>query len=141
MEKGWRQLFTELLEAIPWFITDEIVEELHHFHPKSIETWGNGPVLKRLDKKFSDYVADGFDKADASLLEYGDQEGYVVVTEDPRMLAQNVFERSNIIQLCDLLKEYHSREFLSAKEYKEIIVWLRKNRNLTERKIRRLLAT
>lgn len=139
MDEGWRDAFEELLAQMPFFITEDMIRELKHFHPTSEKKWSNGNILKRRNITFSDYIRMGFDEADASLLEYSELPEYTIITEDRPMLAQNVYKQNNIIQLVDLIKIYYDQGYFTKKEYRFIITWLRKKRNIGKKKEKQLL--
>jgi hypothetical protein len=146
---SWSKLFllrdeyqTEIidlcLDSIRFFITHEVEEELIHFHNDKQKIWKSGALLPRLNRSFQNYIQQGFDLADASLLEYSELPDYLIVTEDYPMLSLNISNRNNIIQLGDFFLLMLKLEVIDLKNFRELLKWLRKNRNLTKKKFYRL---
>lgn len=128
----------ELLDEIRFFITPDVREELEHFHSDKDRIWENGAILPQLNRSFQGYVKQGFDFADASLLEYSELKDYLIVTEDYPMLALNVSGKNNIIQLADLFTFFYLQNMITTSNYRDTINWLRRNRNITKKKFKRL---
>lgn len=138
-KESWEDLLSELLSATLFFITHDVEKELLHFHREREPIWRSGAILPKLDRSYSAYVLEGFDEADASLLEYAELSEHIIVTEDAAMLAKNVTSRNNIIQLIDLLRKYYENDLLDPKEYHTLVKWFRERRNITKKKERRLM--
>lgn len=137
----WADLLTELISETRFFITTDVEKELRHFHTENESIWRSGAILPRLNRSFSTYRLNGFDDADASLLEYAELPEYTIVTEDTPMLSENVVKRSNLIQLIDLFRKYYENNLLTSKEYRKLIHWFREKRNITKRKAEKLLSS
>lgn len=138
IEESWEEILIEWVKSINFFITKEVKVELIHFHGSKINLWNEGAMLPALNVSFQDYLKLGFDSADASLLEYSEKSEYKIITEDGPMLNLNVYKRNNIIQLIDLFRISYTHGFFSKREYFSLIIWFRKNRNITLKKERNL---
>ena len=84
--------------------------------------------------KIQDYIGLGFDLADATMLEYSEKEGYVIITEDDKMLAEGITEKNNIIQVIDFFTGLYESKFLERKELYHITKYFQKIRNISEKK-------
>ena len=130
---------TLLLSETQFFITKDVEKELYHYYPSKEKKWGSGAIFPRLSRSFQKYISKGFDEADASLLEYAEDPEHIIITEDGEMLAENVTKRNNIIHLIDMVKIYHEERLLSKREFREVLVWFRKKKNITKRKYEKFL--
>ena len=133
----WKPLIFELLNHLNIFITVEVQRELFHFHNeeeailKLIETLKIYPVL---NETLQEYQKRGFDIADASLLEYSEQDDYMIITEDGGMLAEGITDKNNILSLIDLLLALFNQGLITRKEMYHLTKYLRKNRNIRKSK-------
>nr|MDO8043730.1 hypothetical protein [Candidatus Baldrarchaeota archaeon] len=94
-------------------------------------------VLPKRNVVFSSFLKEGFDEADASLLECASEKEYFVVSEDPKML-RYVRLGFQLLQLADLIAVLYKKKFLSKQVTKRIIKFLRTKRNITKKKYKDL---
>lgn len=139
-EEVFPGLVEKTISSFNVFITHDVfVECLFHCRDKE-EFFKAIEVKPRLNKTINHYFTLGFDSADASLLEYADhnsfsEEGsYVVITEDPEMLALNVWGTTRVIQLVDWVKRLYQVGLFSKQELRFVVTQLHKTRNITKRK-------
>lgn len=138
-EDSWNEILTELLHNTQFFITKDVEIELEYFHHSYEDVWKSGAIFPRLNKNFSYYIKLGFDEADCSLLEYSELPEHTIITEDGPMLDLNVYNRNNIIQLADFFALFFRDEYLSKNEFKLLTKWLKDNKNIKDKKFKRLV--
>ena len=130
---GWDSTVTMLFNELELFTTHEVVEELNRFlsHRKG---WLKRITIRTHDQKtFSHFAGDVFDPADASLLSLTQVKDVIIITEDPVMLAENVFLRENVIQLIDLFSLLFQENRISQQDFNRLLSFFRKKRNITKR--------
>lgn len=137
-EQSWSEILTDILENVQFFITTDVEIELLHFHPNYKDVWKSGALFPRLNNNFLNYLRLGFDEADCSLLEYSEFPEHTIITEDGPMLDLNVYSRNNIIQLADFISLLYRDDYITKKEYKILVEWLKENKNMTDKKYNRL---
>jgi hypothetical protein len=88
-----------------------------------------------LGTKIIEYQNKGFDANDASLLEYADERGFRIITEDRPMILEGVTSEKNIIFLIDFFSELtENYNYFSTKELYHLVKIFRKWRNIKEDK-------
>lgn len=128
-----------LLDHFHLFITEEVKTELIHFYKEENDwLWSNAVIMPKMERNYDRYVKQGFDEADATLLEYSEMPNYSIVTEDYPMLLLNVTGKNNIIQLVDFLSLCYTLDYIDTATYKQFVNWLRTNRNITKKKLKRI---
>ncbi len=123
------------------YITHEVMEELIYRNFSFISR--NNileyvTILPKIDIDYNTYQQDGFDAADASLIEYSNKEKIPVVTEDHPMLAIAVVNRYDFMQLVDFFVILNSLGQITNNKFQNIIRILRKMKNITKRKAKKL---
>ncbi len=138
-QKGWHDLLSEILSMGNVFITQEVRKELDfHLHEPELAL-EQVFIFPTKNVHIQKYIADGFDPADASLLEYSEEEEHTIITEDGAVLAENVTDRNNIIQLVDFFIYLAGLEILTKRELYHLVRYLRKVKNITQKKEQRIL--
>ena len=122
-----------------YFITHEVLAELRHHLPDYAELYEPIAILPSLKMKTAGYLETGFDVADASLLEYADLRKCLVITEDQQMLELGRASKQKTIQLADFIKYFYTRNFITHREFYQIIKILRRLKNITIKKEKLLL--
>ncbi|MHA1168207.1 MAG: hypothetical protein ACTSP4_06495 [Candidatus Hodarchaeales archaeon] len=138
-KEGWFDILSEILENEDFFITYDVRKELEYRFPSEMACFEKFIVLPRLNKKYDEYLARGFDPADASLLEYMEVKGLTLVTEDHPMLNEGITLKKNVIQLADFFGLIAIQGFISYNELYHLVKYLRKLKNITKRKEKELL--
>ena len=91
-DNGFADLITRIMDKKVFMITHDVKIELNHRFPNEDHFFRNVTILPRLNKSFDRFVKQGFDEADASLLEYGETSDYIIITEDQPMLIENIID-------------------------------------------------
>jgi len=126
-------IVSTLLNRFKLFFTHELLTEFRKFFPNYLWIVEYCAVLPKRNIVFSSFLKEGFDEADASLLEYASEKEYFVVSEDPKML-RYVRLGFQLLQLADLIAVLYKKKFLSKQVTKRIIKFLRTKRNITKKK-------
>lgn len=134
-EREWSKSITEIIEDIDWFITIEGKKEFEHFFPAELNLLDYCTILPLLNVKLDEFITKGFDRNDASLLEYNLIQNYRIITEDRPMLLEGVTGKNDIIMLIDFFLELTGKEnYFSTKELYHLIHILSKWRNIDKDK-------
>ena len=117
------------------FITIEGKKEFEHFFPTELDLLDHCTVLPLLNEKLDDFVGKGYDRNDASLLEYNCVRNYRIITEDRPMLLEGVTSKQDIIMLIDFFSELTGKNnYFTSRELYHLIQLFRKWRNIDEKK-------
>jgi hypothetical protein len=131
----WKEPIKKIIENIDWFITVEGRKEFEHFYVDNLELLSHGTIVPILGTKIIEYQNKGFDANDASLLEYADERGFRIITEDRPMILEGVTSEKNIIFLIDFFSELtENYNYFSTKELYHLVKIFRKWRNIKEDK-------
>jgi hypothetical protein len=139
LETPWKPLIEEIIRKIDIFITSEVKKELLHRYKKFFPYIQQFKIFPTRNISLQSYLDKEFDSADASLLEYSELLGHIIITEDNEMLLEGISDKNNIIQLVDFLFKLHVEKFITKREMYHLIKYLRKTRNITKRKEKKLL--
>lgn len=93
-------------------------------------------ILPALDINYQLYDRQGFDKADASLIEYAERREAIVVTEDHPMLALGYLENLDFIQTIDFFHILWRRGTITQNQMNKLLRIFRDLRNITKKKER-----
>ena len=139
LNEGWKDLIEEVLQSGQFFVTNEVKKEVEFRFKDQSHILRLVTILPLIDIDYDSYSKKGFDEADASLLEYNQRNGYLILTEDQAMIAEGVTENKTIIQLADFFGLLMRDGYVEAKEFYHIVKRLRKMRNITKKKEKELL--
>ncbi|MHA1974762.1 MAG: hypothetical protein ACTSW1_17325 [Candidatus Hodarchaeales archaeon] len=139
-DNGFRDLIERIMKKREFMITHEVYRELKHRFPEEVDFFRNVTILPVLHISLSNYCKQGFDLADASLLEYSEYKGYIIISEDQPMLTENIIEgRIRIIHLADYLSLKMLEGDISSNELYKIIRTFRLWRVISKKKAKRVL--
>ncbi|MCK4849173.1 MAG: hypothetical protein KAT16_09120 [Candidatus Heimdallarchaeota archaeon] len=139
-DNGFTDLITRLMDKKEFMITHDVHKELIHRFPDEDDFLRNITILPRLNRSFNKFLEQGFDEADASLLEYGEISGYIIITEDHPMLLENTLDgKLRIIHLADYFGLLMLKTEISPTELYQVIKTLRKWRVISKPKAKRIL--
>jgi hypothetical protein len=131
----WKKQIEIIIKNIDWFITIEGRKEFEYFYSDNVELLNYGTILPILGTKITEYKDKGFDSNDASLLEYADDRGYRIITEDRPMILEGVTGKMNIIFLIDFFSELtEGYNYFSTRELYHLLKLFRNWRNIKEEK-------
>lgn len=134
-DKSWSKVITELIPGIDWFITVEGRKEFEHFFPEEVDLLDHCTILPILNEKLDEFIIKGFDKNDASLLEYNAVRKYRIITEDRPMLLEGVAGKKDIIMLVDFFSELTGKDnYFTSRELYHLVQLFKKWRNIDEKK-------
>lgn len=134
-DNGWNKVITELIPEIDWFITVEGRKEFEHFFPTELGLLDHCTVLPILNEILDEFLDKGFDKNDASLLEYNTLRKYRIITEDRPMLLEGVTGKQDIIMLVDFFSELTGKDnYFTSRELYHLVQLFKKWRNIDEKK-------
>lgn len=147
IEKDFNKILDSTIIKFNVFLTHDVLEECLFHAPDRREFFKKMTIFPKLNKLFQYYKSLGFDNADASLLEYADEnihpiagEKYIIITEDPAMLKFNVYGKLRIIKFIDWLNRLYDIQMLTKKQLTFLTNFLFKSRNITKRKKDRILS-
>ena len=133
--KDWKEPIETIIKETNWFITVEGKKEFEHFYEEDLELLEYGSIIPVLGTKMKGYRDKGYDANDASLLEYADEKGYRILTEDRPMLLEGLSKQKNIIFLIDFFSELTEKyEYFTTRELYQLLKLFRKWRNIKEEK-------
>jgi rRNA-processing protein FCF1 len=139
-DNGFADLITRVMDKKVFMITHDVRIELNHRFPNEDTFFRKVTILPRLNKSFTKFIKQGFDEADASLLEYGEISGYVIITEDQPMLLENILDgKLRIIHLADYFGLLMLEKEISPRELFQVIKALRKWGVISKPKAKRIL--
>ena len=131
---GWNSLVEIIFRDLDIFITHEVFEEVKNFLPNR-EEWIKMVNIRTTDRsRYYRSIGEIFDPADASLLSFHSNMNVIIITEDPAILAEGISQRQNIIQLIDLISLIYESEKIVQGDFRKIIAFFRKKRNITKKK-------
>ncbi len=123
-----------------FMITHEVYKELLHHFPDEIDFFQNISIFPKINQVCEKYVKQGFDLADASLLEYSEIKGYTIITEDQPMLLENIIDGSiKVIHLTDYFGIKMIEGVISQTELYRIIKKFRSWRIISKRSAKKIL--
>ena len=137
-KNGWNDFIIEMLKEGNFFITHEVKKEYEHFYKDQSDLLEYIDILPTLNQRIEFYTLQNFDLADATLLEYTDIKKHRICTEDKPMLIEGTTSKHNIIQLADLFGEFYRNDFISAREFYQLIKILKKWKNISKKKEKQL---
>ena len=137
----WGSLIDNIIDQINFFVTSEGKIEFEYRFPEEIIILNRIAILPVLKGEiYRYYIEKGFDKTDASLLEYSEVRGYRIITEDHLMLSEAITKNQNIIQLIDFFRELCLVDaYFLRKEIYQIAKLFRKWKNITKKKEKQIL--
>jgi hypothetical protein len=136
--EGWIDIIDEMLRHYSFFITDfGKVEFLHRF-PEESEILDRIAILPTLNTEVFERFSIKFDNTDASLIEYSEIKGYLIVTEDKVMLQEAYFDKRKIIQLIDFFVLLLGDGFLYYNEILKLAKIFRGWKNITNHKMKQI---
>jgi len=139
-DNGFNELITRVMERKEFMITHDVYKELIHRFPNEKAFFRNVTILPRLNKHFDKFVRQGFDEADASLLEYGEFSSYAIITEDHPMLLENTLNGVlKVLHLADYFGLLLLEEMITPNELYQVIRIFRKWRIIPKQKAKRIL--
>ena len=139
-DNGFTDLITRVMDKKVFMITHDIRIELNHRFPNEDQFFRNVTILPRLNNSFNKFINQGFDEADASLLEYGETSEYIIITEDQPMLLENILDgKLRVIHLVDYFGLLMLQKEISSRELFQVIKILRKWRAISKPKAKRIL--
>lgn len=134
----WKYIIEEILGFQSLFITLPVLEELKHFFHQHEEEWSRVQILETKQTSVTFYNPETFDEADISLLRYAEEEDFTIITEDRPMLLLNIHTRNNIISLADFFALLYKIEYLTRKEFYQLLKWFEAKKNITKQKTKKL---
>ena len=146
IEKEFNNILDIAIMKFNIFLTHDVLEECLFHAPDRRDFFKKMTIFPKLSKSFQYYKSLGFDNADASLLEYADENippitdnKYIIITEDPAMLKFNVYGKLRIIKFIDWLNRLHDFQMLTKNQLTILTNFLFRSRNITKRKKTRIL--
>lgn len=138
-ENGWTSILDIIIENNSIFLTHEVKKEIEYRQPESLHYLQKMTLLPLIEIDFHKFERLGFDKADASLITYSEQNNIPVVTEDHPMLALGIVDQLDFIQLVDLFFIMNQLDQITKNEFHKLVRKLRSMRNITIHKQKKLL--
>ena len=133
--REWKEVIEEMIKNVDWLITVDGKKEFEHFFTDYMYILDFGTILPILNIKFGLYKDKGFDSNESSLLEYADEKGYRIITEDRPMILEGVTGNKNIIFLIDFFYELtENYEYFNTEELYHLIGLFRKWKNINKKK-------
>ncbi|MCY3412047.1 MAG: hypothetical protein INQ03_10490 [Candidatus Heimdallarchaeota archaeon] len=137
-KEGWRSTMLNIFANTNIFITHEVIKEISHFKTDDQEFLERVTILPRIDIDYQSYNTINFDDADASLIVYHLRKKFIVITEDHPMLALSRVNNLDFIQLGDFFSICNRWDLLSYNDIIKLIRALRKMRNITKYKEKKM---
>lgn len=129
------ELISDIINRKEFMITHEVHKELIFRFSNNIDFYKAVSILPTINQVFSKYLNQGFDSADASLLEYSELQGIIIITEDQPMLHENIIDESiKVIQLVDYFGLKMIEGIITPSELYQIVKVLRKWRIISKYK-------
>lgn len=139
-EYKFRDLISQIMNKKEFMITHEVHKELLHFHPKEKTFLQTVIIFPTINQVYDKYIKKGFDPADASLLEYSEIRGIVLITEDEPMLLEHIMSGTiKVIHLIDYFGLKMIEGTISFNELYQIVKTFRKWKKLTKKKEKKIL--
>jgi len=139
-DNSFSELITRIIERKEFIITHDVHKELLHRFPDEEVFFRNVTILPRLNKHFIKFTKQGFDEADASLLEYGEFSGYTIITEDHPMILENTLNGTlKVLHLADYFGLLLLEGEITPNELYQVIRFFRKWRIISKQKAKRIL--
>ena len=136
---NWDSIIDELLTKLDWFVTVEGKKEFQHFYPDQIQILDKGTILPVLNIRLKNFIEEGFDLNDASLLEYAILRNYRIITEDRPLIGEAIYNKVNIVFLIDFFLELtETNKYFSKREFYHLIKLFKKWKNIKKDKARKL---
>ncbi len=137
-QNGWKEIIVRTIKTHRILCTREVIDELKYRKFGIVEdgVLNYVGILPALDINYQLYDRQGFDKADASLIEYAERREAIVVTEDHPMLALGYLENLDFIQTIDFFHILWRRGTITQNQMNKLLSIFRGLRNITKKKER-----
>lgn len=131
----WKNTIDEIINKTEIFITVEGKIEFEYRFPDDLNLLNRITIYPVLNTDIFAKYNKIYDLTDASLLEYSENKGYRIITEDRPLLQEGITEKKNIIQLIDFFYELYLKDnFFSKKEIITLIDFFRNWKNIKDKK-------
>jgi len=139
-DNGFPELITRIMDRKEFMITHDVHQELLHHYPNEEVFFRDVTIRPMLNKTFKKFLLQNFDEADASLFEYGELEGYPIITEDQPMLLENTINGTlKVLHLADYFGLLLLEGEITPNELYQVIRFFRGEKIISKKKAKRIL--